>query len=202
MESYESIRPLLKTGDLVLFSGKGGISEGIKWFTGSRWSHIGVVMRLPDQFDAVLLWESTTLGTAADVFSGRIEKGVMLVPLSARLRNYRGEVAVRMLSVQDRSPVIRAASVVREKYKRTPYERNYWELFRSAYDGLFGQNRRDTSSLFCSEAVAELYQAAALLPGDPPSNEYTPEDFARLQLDGRCTFDPTAELGPVVMLDG
>jgi hypothetical protein len=32
--------------------------------------------------------------------------------------------------------------------------------------------------LFCSEAVAELYQAMGLLPEDVPSNNYVPADFA------------------------
>ena len=48
MKKYEDIRENLKTGDIVLFSGKGGISHGIKLVTNSKWSHVGMVLRLPD----------------------------------------------------------------------------------------------------------------------------------------------------------
>lgn len=33
---------LLQPGDVILFSGKGFISRGIKWFSNSRWSHVGL----------------------------------------------------------------------------------------------------------------------------------------------------------------
>jgi hypothetical protein len=41
----ERMRAELKTGDVVLFSGKGGISAGIKWATLSRWSHVGMIKK-------------------------------------------------------------------------------------------------------------------------------------------------------------
>ncbi len=54
------------------------------------------------------------------------------------------------------------------------------QLFKSAYDFIGGKNKRDTSSLFCSELVAEAYQQMGLLTLDIPSNEFTPADFADL----------------------
>ena len=68
--TYGNIRPTLETGDIVLFSGKGGISTGIKWITNSKWSHVGMVLKLT-QFDAVLIWESTTLSDIKDIESGK-----------------------------------------------------------------------------------------------------------------------------------
>ena len=43
MLTYEEIRGELKTCDILLFSGKGAISHGIKLFTFSKWSHVGMV---------------------------------------------------------------------------------------------------------------------------------------------------------------
>lgn len=51
---YDSRRDKIKTGDIVLFSGEGRISTGIKWFTKSRWSHVGMVLNL-EQYDSVML---------------------------------------------------------------------------------------------------------------------------------------------------
>ncbi len=177
MEAYENVRPALKTGDIVLFSGKGGISTGIKWFTHSRWSHVGMVLRLPE-WDAVLLWESTTLGNLTDVESGREHKGVQLVPLSERIHKYQGEASIRLLDIERTPEMLKELSLLRSEVKGRPYEKDKIELFKAAYDGPFGANREDLSSLFCSEMVAEAYQRMGLLGEKKPSNEYTPKDFS------------------------
>ncbi len=52
------------------------------------------------------------------------------------------------------------------------------ELVKAAYDGPFGRNTEDLSSLFCSELVAEAYQRLGLLSEAKPANEYTPADFS------------------------
>ncbi|MDQ5908338.1 MAG: hypothetical protein QG599_429 [Pseudomonadota bacterium] len=101
---YETIRDQLKKGDVLLFSGKGGISEGIKFFTLSKWSHVGMVYRLEDPHDAngtVFCWESTTLNDLADADSGKLTQGVQRVELSERLERCfaKGyEISVRQLS--------------------------------------------------------------------------------------------------------
>ena len=99
MPSYQQLRKKIKTGDLVLFSGKGGVSDWIKLFTGSKFSHIGLALVLSDDDqDMVLLLESTTLNDIEDIESGQIRRGVQLVPLSERVRTYKGKVYLRPLS--------------------------------------------------------------------------------------------------------
>jgi len=174
---YDEVRADVDTGDLVLFSGKGGISAGIKWFTGCKWSHIGMALRLAE-WDMVLLWESTPFGTVADAESGHIRQGVQLTPLSERIRSYEGDVAIRHLDVRRTPEMLRALRTFREELKGRPFEQSKLELIKSVYEGPFGANEEDLSSLFCSELVAETYQRMGLLPEEPPSNEYTPADFA------------------------
>lgn len=176
--SYSVLRDELKTGDLVLFSGKGPISAGIKLFTRSAWSHVGLVVRLP-QFDSVLLWESTTLNDLVDLDSGVLRQGVQLVSLSARLARYDGPVSIRRLQdVTLGAQDWEALSSLRREVAGRPYELSNLELVRSAYDGFGGLNREDLSSLFCSELLAEAYQRMGLLDEAVPSSEYTPKDFA------------------------
>jgi len=75
-----------------------------------------------------------------------------------------------------------ALAVRRKELWCKPYERSEAELLKAAWDGIGGASRgEDLSSLFCSELVAEAYQAMGLLPEWPkglPSNEYTPMDFS------------------------
>ena len=172
------IRKKIQTGDIILFSGKGGISAGIKWFTNSKWSHVGMALKLVD-WDAILLWESTTLGNVKDIMSGTERKGVQLVPLSDRLQKYNGEVSIRFLQGIDRTDTMKnLLRELRAEVKGRKYEKSEIELIKSAYDGPFGTNIEDLSTLFCSELVAEAYQRIGILSHDIPSNEYTPNDFS------------------------
>ena len=188
MKSYDDVREDLKTGDIVLFSGKGGISSIIKLFTSSKWSHMGMVLRLKFDWDVVFLWESTKCSSVPD-------KGVQLVPLSERLRAYDGEVSIRHLrnheiTQQNHEDLMK----LRKDLRNRPYEEDRIELLKAAWDGPLGKNEEDISSLFCSELVAEAYQELGLLHRPPkglPSNEFTPKDFSekkRLKLQKGATL--------------
>ncbi len=181
MASYDKIRGSLKTGDIVLFSGKGLIGLVIKKYTNSLWTHVGMVIK-SDEWDTLLLWESTTLSKLKDVESKTARQGVQSVFLSKTIEVYNGDVAIRKLKV-DRTPeMIDALKEFREEVRNRPYERNFIEAFKGAYEGFAGENVEDLSSLFCSELVAEAYQRLGLLKdnkkGGKPSNEYTPADFS------------------------
>lgn len=182
MPAYEDIRSQLKTGDLVLFSGKSAISNIIKLFSGGKWSHVGMVLRLPELDDAVLLWESTTLSDIEDVETNLPTKGVQLIPLSQRIAGYAGEVTVRHLNKELTEPMHIELGKKRSALSRCPYEKSEIELIKAAWDGFGGAScGEDLSSVFCSELVAEAYQSMGLLdeyPDGQPSNEYTPIDFS------------------------
>ena len=177
MPKYAAIRSKLQTGDIVLFSGKGGISTGIKWMTDSKWSHVGMVINVPE-WDFVLLWESTTLSSLRDLETGTARKGVQLVPLSERIQSYNGEASVRHLTCQRTPQMANTLSALRKEVKGRPYEEYETELIKAAYDGPLGANTEDLRTLFCSELVAEAYQRMGILSEDPASNEYTPKDFS------------------------
>ncbi len=181
---YKEIRNELKTGDVILFSGKGGISDGIKFFTFSKWSHVGLVYKFNDSLDekdSVFCWESTTLSNLEDADTGKLTKGVQRVELSERLEKCFAsgyEVSVRRLSQSLTDDMIRGLNDFRHEVSGRPYEKHMIELLRAAYGGIFGENKEDLSSLFCSELVAEAYERMGLLTKALPSNEYTPKDFS------------------------
>lgn len=187
----------LKTGDIVLFAGKSGTAESIKWVTLSRWSHVGLVLRLP-QYDYPCLWEATTDATLACLETGRRRPGVQLVSLEARLQEHDGDVACRRLELELEGSALEQLASLRQRLRGRAYESNVLELMGAAYDGPFGEQVENLVELFCSELVAAAYQAIGLIgAGGKASNEYVPADFSerweRLPwLRGR--------LGPEVML--
>ncbi len=175
---YSEIRGDLKTGDIVLFSGKGLVSAGIKAVTNSEWSHVGMVLRVPE-YNFVCIWESTTLNKIEDLTTNTLRRGVQLIMLSDRLRSYAGKVAVRHLLGGELSADQQMMLLdLRQEVAGRAYEQDEWELIKSAYDGPFGKNSEDLSTLFCSELIAEAYQRLGLLNEVEPSNEYTPADFS------------------------
>ncbi len=178
------MRPKLLTGDMILFSGADIVSNFVKVFTRSKWSHVGMVVNIPE-WDMVLLWESTTLSKIRDIRTGTVRQGVQLVPLSERIKAYKGVMAVRLLDVERTYVMREALAKLRVEVSGRPYEQDKVELFKSAYDFFGGKNEEDLSSLFCSEMVAEGYQRMGLLdewPKGLPSNEYTPANLADYSL--------------------
>ncbi len=180
--SYSTIRNELKTGDLVLFSGKGAFSDIIKYGTLSKWSHVGMILHIPE-YDFLTVWESTTLSNVKDLESGSPRKGVQLVPLSNRVQKYSGDISVRQLKGGDLpEDSLRKLMDLRKELRGKEYEQSKVELLKSAYDGPFGDNNEDLSSIFCSELVAEAYQRLGLVTEEKSSNEYTPADFSEKRM--------------------
>jgi hypothetical protein len=177
---YSRIRNNLRTGDLILFSGRGFISWIIQKFTRSRWSHIGMIIK-ESEFDMTLLWESTTLSKIKTIH-GEEKRGVAIRPLSEVVNGYKGIIGLRLLRERLTEVNIETLKDLRKEFKNKDYERSTLELFRSAYDWVGGSNRRDLSSVFCSELVAEAYQRFGFLTLEIPSNEYTPSDFESIEL--------------------
>ena len=166
---------MLQTGDVLLFSGNGLSSDVIRWFTGSSWTHVGMIVRL-DDVDEPLLLESNRGSESIDLFSGEALAGVSLVPLARKLMDYDGDIVLRR---RDGNPLCQrqrrlVRRLVRRLYRR-PY-RNY--LWRQVIDVLPGHRRRDYSAMFCSELVAELYRRLGWLPQEIRTGRLFPGHFA------------------------
>ena len=194
---YEELRPLLKTGDIVLFQGKGLFSQVIRTFTRSggkrgKYTHVGMVID-PSEISSrlltkakrdalagdrvLLLAESTTMSTVRDVETGKFTSGVQTALLSQRLATYKGKVWVRRLNKRLTKPKLDAMMALRRELSGRAYERSPWALFRAAIDWPFSKQRRDLRSLFCSEYDAAMYMAAELLKEPPSASEITPINF-------------------------
>ena len=78
-------------------------------------------------------------------------------------------------------------------------KKNMMELLKSAYDGIFGENKEDLSSLFCSEMIAAAFQKIGLLAKKLPSNEYTPKDFST---ENNLTLEKGYRLGKEIPITG
>ncbi|HEX4869195.1 MAG TPA: hypothetical protein VFV15_00515, partial [Moraxellaceae bacterium] len=166
----------LETGDIVLFSGRGLSARLVQGVTGSYWSHVGLVLRLPGRREP-LLWESTRASAVVDVRRGVPLDGVQLVSLAVKLADYPGEVAARRLldagaahaRYRRMRPLLRAWHAWPYRNFLTKALRAWWS---GEEDGLHG-----AQGGFCSELVAEVYQQLGLLSRQRPSRAFVPRDF-------------------------
>jgi hypothetical protein len=165
LTSFSAVEPQLQTYDLVLWCGGGNLSRFIQLGTQSCWSHVGLVVRAGE---FVMLYEST------------IGEGHSGVRTSLLKSSIGGKCAVRQLqglSEERRAAADDGLNKVMQELEGRPFEQNLKEFVLAGYDGPFGQNASDLTSLFCAELVAEALQRSGILLPQLPSNEYTPADF-------------------------
>jgi len=165
----------LRSGDILLFAGRGLVSDTVRVFTRSHWSHIGMVVHLPE-VPGPLVLEATTLSESNDVFRGVPVRGIGLVPFARKVQEYPGEVALRQRvgpSLDETQEKLLRRLVQRLRHR--PYK-NY--LFCHARGVLTGRERGDYDAMFCSELVAELYRRVGWLAKSVSPRSYVPGSFA------------------------
>jgi cell wall-associated NlpC family hydrolase len=171
VRSYETVRADLRSGDLLFCSGSYLFSGLIQRFTGSVWSHVGVVYR-DEALQRVFVLESET------------GIGVRLAPLSKYLRDYhgrnrpyRGQILVgRVTPGLDAGQVRKAVSHGMDLLTK-PYDNA--EIVRIAARILFriGRGGRDRKFI-CSELVDECFRSAGVR-FIRPDNYISPDDIWR-----------------------
>ncbi len=164
---YNKIRKNLHTGDKVLFQGRGMISWIIRFLTFMKlWSHIGVIIRMDNN---VFILESTSLAKG--------KKGVQIDFFTNVLARYKGIIGVRrVMGMKKDCHIVAVYKQLRDELLGKKYEKKILQLLGACMPW---QNKRDLSYVFCSELVAEGDIRLGLLPDNPPSNEYTPNDYAK-----------------------
>jgi len=188
---YDKIRKKLRTGDKVLFQGRGAISWIIRFLTWMKlWSHIGVIIKIANN---VFILESTSL------YKGK--KGVQIDYFTNVLAQYKGIIAIRrVLGMKDNKKIVSTYKELRDELLGKLYEKKILQLLGAAMPW---QNKRDLSYIFCSELVAEGDIRLGLLPSHPPSNEYTPNDYAKggvVEERMRKQTDKKVHLGEVIIV--
>ena len=175
---YQDVRPLIRSGDLLLCSGSALFSKMIQKATKSVWSHIAFVLRL-DSIDRVMVLESLE------------PQGVRTVPLSSYVHDYNGTgkgYPGRVLLARHRQ----IGSVATSKLKRMsqfavdrfgyPYDKD--EIIRIAARigrGIFGftpgEVKRDKEYI-CSEYAWECFNRVGIRFSYDRRGFIAPRDFA------------------------
>lgn len=182
---YQEIRKYMKTGDLLAFSGKGAVSDLIKWKTNSEISHVGIVFSTNfsdsrDNNNSVLMIESTSLLSGKDALNNELIKGVQMHFLSNRIQTYNGDIHWYPLK-NELAQSKKAAMIqwLKKKHtQKTPYDKiQAIGAGIDSLDFLGFSNEPDFNSLFCSELVAKAYQVGGIICQNINPSEQTPKDI-------------------------
>jgi cell wall-associated NlpC family hydrolase len=181
-QPYSQARSQLQTGDLLLFSSKGGFSAIIEHFTNSLWSHAGLVWRVGDaDFDRVLILESIdTLGIRAVSASNRLN-GTAAAPAP-----YGGAVLVaRHRRLPQPLSAARVLEMTRYGVDHLGFPYNPEELAKIAVRIAAGLanitlpgHLEPTNSFICSEFVAKCYAAVGVDLAPDKEGYMAPADIA------------------------
>lgn len=178
--AVEKILHELQTGDIILFQGKSfWFSKLVTWWTGTPWTHVGMVLRNPTYIDPKLtglyLWESG-IENFSDSENNIKKLGIQITDFRKILSSINGEdIYYRKLdavipnledklktihqTVHDKSydtSVIDLLETTLNIEFKQPYGNEILHLFKRNY------NRTDT--FYCSAFLAFLYTELGLLP--------------------------------------
>ncbi len=198
--SYAEARPMMETGDSLLWKSNGLIGRVISRFCRGV-SHVGFVY---EQDGIMLTLESTTMNhKLPDFYSKTPKSGMQCVSLSSKIAQYiadGGEVWWRHLEMERTPEFYRDFNTFRLKTSGVPYERNWIEWAASALR-FFAPFSEDRSAMFCSEAKAAGSYDTGILRLDAaarrPSNSYSPGDWVP---PDTLPLGREAKLGPMVRL--
>jgi hypothetical protein len=161
----------LQTGDIILFHQDGIISRLIDLVTDARFSHVGMVVRLPGkpEDESLHFWQSFEPegGVVLDALPGFLHK---------YQKDYKGTFMLRRLKVERSPDLWESLPAFIEEMKGRPFP-SIWGMMAHFFEGKLGIDSGE-KSFFCSDLVADTFMKAGLLPKKPPPNFYAPKNFA------------------------
>jgi hypothetical protein len=179
---YSQARGQLETGDILLFSSRGGFSSVIEHFTDSLWSHSALVWRVGDaDLDRVLILESVeNVGIRAVSASNRINGTPAGSPV------YSGHLLVarhRLLPRPLTSAMVTAMTRFGVDHLGYPYSPA--ELMKIAARIALGLvnvelpgQLQPTHAYICSEFVAKCFEAVGVNLAPDKEGFMAPADIA------------------------
>ncbi len=189
--SYDELKPVLKTGDLILCHGMRKSSHISELLEGSFWSHIGMVILPKDigvDYTEPMYWESNTLLNLPDLILKKPKTGPMLVDLEQRLKldvsegydNYFRLVSLKStMSPSFSDTQLKALKdFIAEAQKCDFPEPDYREYLDYAAGKLLNLHI-DKGNYFCSELAADTYIHMGIMDGKRAPNAWMPKDFAK-----------------------
>lgn len=167
--------------DIVLFKGTDyWFSYVVEWFTWSRFSHVGIILKDPIYIDPSLtgtyLFESGT-ENINDAEDGVKKFGVQITDWNTIYSNYTGEIWKRSLKPYEKKEVIQELlEKVHNVVHNKPYDTRVFDLVRIELERKWG-NCQCKDRFVCSALVSFILVSLNLLDGKTDWDLVEPKHF-------------------------
>ena len=170
----------LETGDIVLFSGNYFLSHIVEYFTKSIYSHVGVVLKNPNlgdaKFKGIYLLESGFENTP-DPENHRIKKGVQIINLEDKIKNYKGSIYVRKLHCTRDKKFYEKIIEIHSTVHNIPYDLNPIDWIKAYYQLDIGNTQKE-NTYWCSALVSFVYVELGFLDKNIPWTLISPKELS------------------------
>ena len=182
----------LNTGDLILFNEKKSIiSRLIEYFTNSKFSHIGIVIKNPDftpeKLEGYYLLESGYSEYSKDAEDNVYKLGAQLKRLDVAMKDYNGDIYYRKLHCERNEEFYEKIKKAHSVLHNKPYNLNAWDWIKSLFDLKIG-NEQKLNCFFCSALCAYVYTQLGFLNKDTDWTIIRPRDFSTEHKNNRIKF--------------
>ena len=182
--NYDDIK--FDTGDIILFEDKSHnswldyLSYLIQYFTDSKYSHVGMVVKDPlikgKTIKGLYLLESTGLDHMIDIDDHKTKFGVQIVDLHKRLQSDDDIFYYRKLNKDRDETFIDLYNKTYVIVKDKPYDINPLDWCKADFDLKKG-NVQKTNTFFCSALVSFMLVSLNILPRDIDWTIMRPKDL-------------------------
>tara|TARA_B100000927_G_scaffold277283_1_gene258765 strand:- start:999 stop:1706 length:708 start_codon:yes stop_codon:yes gene_type:complete len=203
-----------KTGDVLLFEHKANVSSwseammsfldgGISWFTQSKYSHVGIVVRDPEftnpKLKGLFLLESNK-EDIPDAENNEIKFGAEIIDLNYIIKNYNGRIYWRQLECDRGEKFTELFANAHSIIHNRPYDLIITDWISAAF-GLDNRNPQRTKTFWCSALVAFIYTQLGLLSPETKWTMVTPKMFGTERQRSPMRFLNCKLKGEVIVKD-
>lgn len=148
----------LQTGDILLCSGKDCVSRIIEYFTGSKISHVAMVLKNPkfinNSLEEYCVLQSTI--TSNNDLDDNIKKsGVQIISLNKLFEEYK-TIYVRKFIINRNNKFYENIKDIYFSVKNKPYDVNFIDWLKADLN-IHSGNEKKTDCFWCSALISYIY---------------------------------------------
>lgn len=172
-----------ETCDILLFEDTSGwwFSNIIKWFTGSIYNHVALVLKNPTYMNPdlnMLCILESGIEPFPDAENKIVKFGVQINELFRVVSDYPGHVWIRHLDAQIPIKTIeKELTSIHNSFHNKPYDWNPYDLLNTVLRFKNADNQRN-NNFFCSSLVAYIYTKLGLFNDNEQWDLITPSFFS------------------------
>ena len=176
----DEVEASARTGDILLFEGRRPELRLMQKVQRSRWSHVGMLIRIPETGELVV-WESEPMGSVENVLTEERKSGPQGVPFRSRVLSSLEEGVQAAFGYRRLEPPLTDEHHDRlRKFALSVYDLPFPKMPVFLHELFLGRLKiqpKKIKHFFCSQLVAQTYIVLGLLPDDVPINDAWPGHF-------------------------